>query len=152
MDTCAVGVITGNGRAFCAGGYLGNLAEADFWNVRSMFVGSLELFDAIRNAPFPIIAAVNGGAFGGGNELVVMCDLAIAGESAQLGQTGVKVGSAPVLGGTNLLAMTVGEKERRKFLFCVGNTRPRKRSSLGGSTKWSPMRCSIKKLSNGVMN
>ena len=52
-----VGVITGNGRAFCAGGYLGNLAEADFWNVRSMFVGSLELFDAIRNAPFPIIAA-----------------------------------------------------------------------------------------------
>ena len=51
------GVITGSGRAFCAGGYLGNLAEADFWNVRSMFVGSLELFDAIRNAPFPIIAA-----------------------------------------------------------------------------------------------
>ena len=49
---------------------------------------------------------------------MVMCDLAIAAESAQLGQTGVKVGSAPVLGGTNLLAMTVGEK-RAKEVFSV---------------------------------
>ena len=70
----------------------------------------------LAKCPFPIIAAVNGGAFGGGNELVVMCDLAIAAESAQLGQTGVKVGSAPVLGGTNLLAMNIGENEL-KFLF-----------------------------------
>lgn len=112
-----VTVITGTGRAFCAGGYLANLADPDFWELRSMFTGSLELFDAIRNAPMPVIAAVNGGAFGGGNELVVMCDLAIAAESAQLGQTGVKVGSAPVLGGTNLLAMTVGEKRAKEVSF-----------------------------------
>ena len=109
-----VTVITGTGRAFCAGGYLANLADPDFWELRSMFTGSLELFDAIRSAPMPVIAAVNGGAFGGGNELVVCCDLAIAAESAQFGQTGVKVGSAPVLGGTNLLAMTVGEKKAKE--------------------------------------
>ena len=110
-------VITGTGRAFCAGGYLANLAEPDLWELRSMFMGSLELFDTIRNAPMPVIAAVNGGAFGGGNELVVCCDLAIAAESAKLGQTGVKVGSAPVLGGTNLLAMTVGEKKAKEVSF-----------------------------------
>ena len=133
-----VGVITGNGRAFCAGGYLGNLAEADFWNVRSMFVGSLELFDAIRNAPFPIIAAVNGGAFGGGNELVVMCDLAIAGESAQLGQTGVKVGSAPVLGGTNLLAMTVGEKRAKEVSFLCRKYSAEEAYELGWINKVVP--------------
>ena len=112
-----VTVITGTGRAFCAGGYLANLADPDFWELRSMFTASLEMFDAIRNAPMPVIAAVNGGAFGGGNELVVVCDLAIAAESAQLGQTGVKVGSAPVLGGTNLLAMTVGEKRAKEVSF-----------------------------------
>ena len=81
-----VGVITGTGRAFCAGGYLANLADPDFWDLRAMFTGSLMLFDAIRTSPFPIIAAVNGGAFGGGNELVVACDLAIAAESAKFGQ------------------------------------------------------------------
>jgi 2-ketocyclohexanecarboxyl-CoA hydrolase len=116
MDARVV-VITGTGKAFCAGGYLANLSEPDFWELRSMFTGSLELFDAIRNAPMPVIAAVNGGAFGGGNELVVVCDLAIAAESAQFGQTGVKVGSAPVLGGTNLLAMTVGEKKAKEVVF-----------------------------------
>ena len=110
-------VITGEGRAFCAGGYLANLADPDFWELRAMFTGSLELFDAIRSAPMPVIAAVNGPAFGGGNELVVACDLAIAAESARLGQTGVKVGSAPVLGGTNLLAMTVGEKKAKEVAF-----------------------------------
>ena len=110
-------VITGEGRAFCAGGYLANLADPDFWELRSMFTGSLELFDAIRSAPMPVIAAVNGPAFGGGNELVVACDLAIAAESARFGQTGVKVGSAPVLGGTNLLAMTVGEKKAKEVVF-----------------------------------
>ena len=112
-----VAVITGEGRAFCAGGYLANLADPDFWELRSMFTGSLELFDAIRSAPMPVIAAVNGPAFGGGNELVVACDLAIAAESARFGQTGVKVGSAPVLGGTNLLAMTVGEKKAKEVVF-----------------------------------
>lgn len=112
-----VAVITGTGRAFCAGGYLADLANPDFWELRGMFTASLEMFDAIRNAPMPVIAAVNGGAFGGGNELVVMCDLAIAAESAQLGQTGVKVGSAPVLGGTNLLAMTIGEKRAKEVSF-----------------------------------
>ena len=82
-----------------------------------MFLGSLELFDAIRTAPMPVIAAVNGPAFGGGNELVVACDLAIAAESAQLGQTEVSVGSAPVLGTTNLLAISVGEKRAKEVSF-----------------------------------
>ncbi|MEQ8717989.1 MAG: enoyl-CoA hydratase-related protein [Acidimicrobiales bacterium] len=112
-----VTVITGTGRAFCAGGYLANLSNPDFWEIRKMFTGSMLLFDTIRQAPMPVIAAVNGGAFGGGNELVVCCDLAIAAESAQLGQTGVKVGSAPVLGGTNLLAMTIGEKRAKEISF-----------------------------------
>src|SRR5579871_6569439 len=103
-------VITGTAGAFCAGGFLGNLAAPTMENVRAMFYGSLRLFDEIRRCPRPVIAAVNGVAAGGGNELVVACDFAIAAESAWLGQTGPRVGSAPVLGGTNMLSLSVGEK------------------------------------------
>src|SRR6478735_3805832 len=115
-DTTAI-VITGTEDSFCAGGFLGNLADPDVHELRSMFYGSLELFEQIRTAPQPVIAAVNGVAAGGGNELVVACDLAVAAESATFGQTGVRVGSAPVLGGTNLLAISIGEKRAKEVAF-----------------------------------
>jgi enoyl-CoA hydratase/carnithine racemase len=113
-DAAAI-VITGSGKSFCAGGYLGNLAEPDPEVLRDMFDISLRLFEEIRRSPRPVIAMVNGFAIGGGNELVVACDLAIAAESAQLGQSGTRVGSAPVLGGTNMLALSVGEKKAKEI-------------------------------------
>ncbi|MDO8212584.1 enoyl-CoA hydratase/isomerase family protein [Conexibacter sp. CPCC 206217] len=107
-------VITGSEAAFCAGGFLANLQEADPLQLRSLFSGSLRLFDEIRRSPRPVIAAVNGVAAGGGNELVIACDFAIAAESAWFGQTGPRVGSAPVVGGTNMLAMSIGEKRAKE--------------------------------------
>lgn len=110
-------VITGTGRAFCAGGYLANLRDPDPEALRGMFYGSLRFLDEIRLSPRPVIAAVNGAAAGGGNELVIACDLAVAARSATFGQTGPKVGSAPVLGGTNLLAVQIGEKRAKEVSF-----------------------------------
>lgn len=110
-------VLTGTGRGFCAGGYLANLSDPDPDELRAMFFGSLDVYESIRLSPRPVIAAVNGFAVGGGNELVVACDLAIAAESAKFGQTGVSIGSAPVLGGTNFLAMTIGEKRAKEVAF-----------------------------------
>lgn len=124
-------VITGTGRAFCAGGYLANLRDPDPEALRSMFYGSLNLYEAIRTSPRPVIAAVNGAAAGGGNELVVACDLAIAAESATFGQTGVKVGSAPVLGGTNFLAMNIGEKRAKEVAFLCRRYPAREALELG---------------------
>ena len=110
-------VLTGTGRAFCAGGYLANLSDPDPEALRGMFYGSLKVYEAIRTSPRPVIAAVNGAAAVGGNELVIACDLAIAAENATFGQTGVRVGSAPVLGGTNFLSMSVGEKRAKEIAF-----------------------------------
>ncbi|MEE8601484.1 enoyl-CoA hydratase/isomerase family protein [Euzebya tangerina] len=110
-------VITGTGRAFCAGGYLANLSDPDPAELRGMFYGSLRFLEEIRLSPRPVIAAVNGAAAGGGNELVVACDLAVAASSATFGQTGPKIGSAPVLGGTNLLAAQIGEKRAKEVSF-----------------------------------
>jgi 2-ketocyclohexanecarboxyl-CoA hydrolase len=124
-------VLTGTGRAFCAGGYLANLSNPDRNELRSMFYGSLKVFDAIRNSPRPVIAAVNGAAVGGGNELVVACDLAIACESATFGQTGVRIGSAPVLGGTNFLSMSIGEKRAKEVAFLCRRYKAREALELG---------------------
>ncbi len=124
-------VITGTGRAFCAGGFLANLSNPDRDELRSMFYGSLDLYEAIRTSPRPVIAAVNGAAVGGGNELVVACDLAVAAESATFGQTGVRVGSAPVIGGTNFLTMTIGEKRAKEVAFMCRRYKAQEACDLG---------------------
>ncbi len=108
-------VITGAGGAFCAGGSLDQLGEPDPDQLRALFTTSLRLVDAIRACPRPVIAAVDGPAAGGGNELVVSCDFAIATERSTFGQTGPKVGSAPVLGATNVMAVQIGEKRSKEM-------------------------------------
>jgi 2-ketocyclohexanecarboxyl-CoA hydrolase len=107
-------VITGVDRSFCAGGALrpdGLTTGA----MRGLYRASLRLFDAIRSCPRPVIAAVNGPAAGGGNELVVACDLAIAAASATFGQTGPRVGSSPVTGATNVMGVQIGEKRAKEL-------------------------------------
>jgi enoyl-CoA hydratase/carnithine racemase len=108
-------VITGSGGSFCAGGALTNLSQPDMPSMRGLYRASLALFDAIRTCPRPVIAAVNGAAAGGGNELVVACDLAVAARSATFGQTGPRVGSAPVTGATNVMGVQIGEKRAKEL-------------------------------------
>ncbi|MCD2114164.1 enoyl-CoA hydratase/isomerase family protein [Rhodococcus rhodochrous] len=108
-------VITGSGGSFCAGGSLGQLSEPTVPEMRKLYRSSLALFDAIRSCPRPVVAAVNGAAAGGGNELVVACDLAVAARSATFGQTGPRVGSSPVSGATNVMGVQIGEKRAKEL-------------------------------------
>lgn len=108
-------VVTGAGGAFCAGGALNQLGDPDPEQLRALFTTSLRLVGAIRACPRPVIAAVDGAAAGGGNELVVACDFAIATARSTFGQTGPRVGSAGVLGATNLLGVQIGEKRAKEM-------------------------------------
>lgn len=111
-------VLTGAGdRAFTAGGFLGDLADFSPEKARKLFDASVRSLTLIRRMRQPVIAAVNGAAIGGGNEVVVCCDLAIASEHATFGQVGPRIGSSPFFGGTNLLALTVGEKRAREINY-----------------------------------
>jgi 2-ketocyclohexanecarboxyl-CoA hydrolase len=110
-------VITGNGGSFCAGGSLTTLAAPTRSEMRGLYHNSVKMFDAIRNCPRPVIAAIHGPAAGGGNELVIACDLAIATESSTFGQTGPRVGSSPVTGATNVLGVQIGEKRAKEMAF-----------------------------------
>lgn len=124
-------VITGSKGAFCAGGALGNLSAPDMKNMRALYRSSLRLFDAIRSCPRPVIAAVNGAAAGGGNELVVACDLAIAARSATFGQTGPRIGSAPVTGATNVMGIQIGEKRAKEISMLCRRYSAEKAAGMG---------------------
>jgi len=114
-------ILTGAGKAFCAGGDLEEilaLTERTLEERRSYLLTFLEMIDTIRELKKPVIAAVNGYCIGGGNEINIACDLTVASEGAKFGQAGVKVGSAPLLGGTQLLPLIMGEK-RAKEMVCL---------------------------------
>lgn len=77
-------VLTGTGRAFCAGDDIATFQEhATPEQGRDFFIGGLyRTVEAIATHPYPVVAAVNGLAFGGGCELVLVCDLAVAADGA----------------------------------------------------------------------
>ena len=113
-------VITGSGtKAFCAGGDLGEVADNEDQGDHSD-LGKVEVLrwvTAFRQATKPTIAKVRGYCIGLGNELNLLCDLTIAGETAQFGQAGPRVGSVPMVGGTQLLPLVCGFKRAKEILF-----------------------------------
>ena len=115
----AIGVIvlTGAGdKAFCTGG--DQTAHEGQYDGRGTIGLPLEdLHSIIRDVPKPVIAKVRGYAIGGGNVLCTVCDFTIAGESAQFGQVGPKVGSVDPGFGTAFLARVVGEKKAREIWY-----------------------------------
>lgn len=110
-------VITGAGdKAFCTGGDQSS-HEGSYGGRGVIGLPVDEMQAAIRDCRKPVIARVNGYAIGGGNVLVTVCDLAIAADTAQLGQVGPKVGSVDPGWGTALLARVIGEKKAREIWY-----------------------------------
>jgi 2-(1,2-epoxy-1,2-dihydrophenyl)acetyl-CoA isomerase len=116
-------LITGAGRAFCAGGDLREMqriAERE-GKVEAFFDEPLRLLNEcillIRRTPLPFIAAVNGAASGGGCNLALACDLVIAGESARFNQAFIKIGLSPDCGGTFILPRLIGWKRATEFMM-----------------------------------
>jgi 2-ketocyclohexanecarboxyl-CoA hydrolase len=113
-------VLAGAGdRAFCTGGDQGAHAGEDggYGGRGTIGLPVEDLHAAIRDAPQPVIARVQGYAIGGGNVLVTVCDLAIASERAVFGQVGPRVGSVDPGFGTAYLARVIGEKRAREMWF-----------------------------------
>jgi 2-(1,2-epoxy-1,2-dihydrophenyl)acetyl-CoA isomerase len=116
-------VLTGAGRAFCAGGDLREMQEIakQDGRVEAFFDEPLRLLNEaivlIRETPVPFIAAVNGVASGGGCNLALACDLVIAAESARFNQAFIKIGLTPDCGGTFMLPRLVGWKRATELLF-----------------------------------
>lgn len=102
-------MITGNGKAFCAGADINRLAECSAQTGYEFACRGQEVFRLLETLGKPSLAAVNGFAFGGGCELAISATLRIASAKAQFGQPEVKLGVIPGYGGTQRLARLIGK-------------------------------------------
>jgi enoyl-CoA hydratase len=100
-------VITGSERAFAAGADIKEMADASA--IDMLVSDHISRFDRLRQIKMPVIAAVSGWCLGGGNELVMSCDMVVASESARFGQPEINIGVIPGAGGTQRLTKAVGK-------------------------------------------
>jgi len=111
-------VITGAGeKAFCAGGDLkerDGMSDAD-WNAQHLVYE--RMIRAVIDCPFPVIAAVNGAAYGGGCELAAVADFVYASQAARFAMTETSLGIIPGAGGTQTLARALGERRAKEVIL-----------------------------------
>lgn len=130
-ETVGVIVLTGAGdRAFCVGGDVQDPTASMAAKRRVNHLGD-RLAAAMRNNGKPIIARVRGYCIGGGNELNMVCDLTISGESGRFGQAGPKIGTAPLWWGCQYIPMVLGEKKAREVLFLTNQYSAQEALTMG---------------------
>jgi len=114
-------VITGAGRAFCAGGDVAFMAELierqDAEEFARLLGAAQRVITSIREMTKPVIAAINGPASGAGCNLALACDLRIASTNATFSQSFVKVGLHPDWGGTYFLPRLVTPNKACELFF-----------------------------------
>src|SRR5437870_752457 len=103
-------LVTGAGeKAFVAGADIAQMAQMSPLELREFSLAALALMRFMEAMPVPLIALVNGYALGGGCELTLACDWAIASDRALFGQPEVSLGISPGFGGTQRLTRLVGK-------------------------------------------
>ncbi len=114
-------VITGAGRAFCAGGDLGALGKGRqtgaTHELEPLLRAGMQMVLKMRTMPQPVIAAVNGAAAGAGMNIALAADIRIAAEEATFGQNFSKVGLFPDYGGMYFLPQLVGPAKAAELFY-----------------------------------
>ena len=110
-------ILTGAGKAFCAGGDLkerNGMTDAAW---RAQHVLFEEAFYALMDCPLPVIAAVNGAAYGGGCEFALACDFIYTGDRVRFALTETRLGIIPGCGGTQNLPRAVGARRAKELIL-----------------------------------
>lgn len=107
-EVIKVMIITGDGKAFVAGADITEMVDKNQQQGKAFSEYGQRTFDRIEAMPFPVIAAVNGFALGGGCELAMSCDFRIASTKAKFGQPEVNLGLIPGYAGTQRMSRLIG--------------------------------------------
>jgi enoyl-CoA hydratase len=127
-------VLTGAGKAFCAGVDLKALGDQKLVNGMVgdiLDVPARELIDAIRDVPKAVIALVNGFCFTGALEIMLACDIVIAAEYAKIGDTHAKWGLRPTWGMSARLPRRVGYLKAKELSFTADATPAKEAERIG---------------------
>lgn len=124
-------ILTGNGPAFCSGGDLRTMMEQEPGKGYRRLHNVQPLVKLMRDMSKPIIASVNGAAFGAGWSMALACDFILASENATFGQAFVKVGLVPDLGSMYLLPRIIGVPRAKELMMTGRPIYPTEAHNLG---------------------
>lgn len=116
-DAVKAVILTGAGRAFVAGADIAQMSKLNTAEIRELAIKGQTTMNRIDEMSKLVIAAVNGFALGGGNELAMACDIRFASDKAKFGQPEVNLGILPFFGGTQRLSRLVGQS-RANYIIC----------------------------------
>jgi enoyl-CoA hydratase len=114
-------ILTGEGKAFIAGADIKQMVDLNPLQAKIFAEYGHNLLNKIEASRLPFIAAVNGYALGGGCEMLMSCDIAVASERAVMGQPEINLGISPGFGGTQRLTRHVGRMKAKELMLTGDN-------------------------------
>jgi enoyl-CoA hydratase len=125
-------ILTGDGeKSFIAGADIKEMSEMAPEQAKAFAEKGQSITRSLEKLPFPVIAAVNGFALGGGTEMAISCDFIIASTNARFGLPEVSLGIIPGFGGTQRLSRYVGIARAREMVFTGNHYKADKAKEIG---------------------
>lgn len=132
LETVRAVILTGAGeKSFVAGADIGEMSTLTVEEGEAFGKCGNDVFRMIETFPIPVIAAVNGFALGGGNELAMSCDIRICSDNAMFGQPEVGLGITPGFGGTQRLARIINPGKAKELIYTASNIKAPEALALG---------------------
>ena len=132
LETTRVIVLTGAGeKSFVAGADIAAMSQMTKEEGEAFGKFGNDIFRMIETFPIPVIAAVNGFALGGANELAMSCDIRICSDNAVFGQPEAGLGITPGFGGTQRLARIVGVGKAKEMVYGARNIKAEEAYRIG---------------------
>ncbi len=116
-DAIRAVVLKGEGRAFCSGGDVGNMAKSDIVSGRARSQRRHRAIIALYHLDKPVIAATRGAVYGIGNALALACDLVVASDTTRFSMAFKKVGVVPDGGAVFFLAQRLGIAQAKELVY-----------------------------------
>ena len=132
LNTVRCLILTGAGdKSFVAGADIGEMSTLTKAEGEAFGKKGNDVFLSIEKFPIPVIAAINGFALGGGNEIAMSCDIRLCSDNALFGQPEVGLGITPGFGGTQRLARLVGAGVAKQLVYTARNIKAAEAYRIG---------------------